>query len=113
MNPLGSGKSLSYQLPAYIFSKLGIPSLALVISPMISLMQDQVKCLPRELKGAAWTSVEQTVCFFDWSGSFYESDGQGGNFLTRILFFIFTDGAVQGIYGQPYIQRDQNSLYLT
>ncbi|GJJ74955.1 ATP-dependent DNA helicase Q4 [Entomortierella parvispora] len=62
--PTGSGKSLSYQLPAYIFSKLGIPSLALVISPMISLMQDQVKCLPRELKGAAWTSIEQTTAQF-------------------------------------------------
>ncbi|KAI7826146.1 hypothetical protein BC939DRAFT_475845 [Gamsiella multidivaricata] len=41
--PTGSGKSLSYQLPAYIFSKLGIPSLTLVISPMISLMYDQVR----------------------------------------------------------------------
>lgn len=58
---LGSGKSLSYQLPAYVLSKLGIPSLTLVISPMISLMYDQVKHLPPGLTGACWTSVEQTV----------------------------------------------------
>ena len=62
--PTGSGKSLSYQLPAYIFSKLGVPCLTLVISPMISLMYDQVKCLPPGLTGACWTSVEQSVSFF-------------------------------------------------
>ncbi|KAG9326464.1 hypothetical protein KVV02_001643 [Mortierella alpina] len=62
--PTGSGKSLSYQLPAYIFSKLGIPSLTLVISPMISLMYDQVKHLPPGLSGACWTSVEQTTAQF-------------------------------------------------
>ncbi|ORZ28155.1 hypothetical protein BCR41DRAFT_383039 [Lobosporangium transversale] len=62
--PTGSGKSLSYQLPAYIFSRLGIPSLTLVISPMISLMYDQVKCLPPRLVGACWTSVEQSPAQF-------------------------------------------------
>ncbi|OAQ27867.1 hypothetical protein K457DRAFT_20869 [Linnemannia elongata AG-77] len=62
--PTGSGKSLSYQLPAYILSKLGIPTLTLVISPMISLMYDQVKCLPPGLIGACWTSVEQTTAQF-------------------------------------------------
>ncbi|KAK3837617.1 MAG: P-loop containing nucleoside triphosphate hydrolase protein, partial [Linnemannia elongata] len=62
--PTGSGKSLSYQLPAYILSKLGIPTLTLVISPMISLMYDQVKCLPPGLIGACWTSVEQTTTQF-------------------------------------------------
>ncbi|KAG0205357.1 hypothetical protein BGX28_003022 [Mortierella sp. GBA30] len=61
---VGSGKSLSYQLPAYIFSKLGIPSLTLVISPMISLMYDQVKHLPPGLPGACWTSVEQSTAQF-------------------------------------------------
>ncbi|KFH67305.1 hypothetical protein MVEG_06040 [Podila verticillata NRRL 6337] len=62
--PTGSGKSLSYQLPAYVLSKLGIPSLTLVISPMISLMYDQVKQLPPGLTGACWTSVEQTTAQF-------------------------------------------------
>lgn len=42
----GSGKSLVYQLPAYILS-LRRRCIALVVCPLISLMQDQVKRLPK------------------------------------------------------------------
>ena len=46
--PTGAGKSLCYMLPA---SEL--PGLTLVVCPLISLMQDQLKKLPVELPGAS------------------------------------------------------------
>ncbi|XP_035226422.1 ATP-dependent DNA helicase Q4-like isoform X2 [Stegodyphus dumicola] len=44
--PTGSGKSLCYQLPAYMYAK-HYKCLSLVISPLVSLMEDQVAGLPQ------------------------------------------------------------------
>ncbi|KAJ3257689.1 hypothetical protein HK103_004316 [Boothiomyces macroporosus] len=57
--PTGGGKSLCYQIPAFIFKNIFPGSLALVISPTISLMQDQLKCLPPGLRGACFNSWEK------------------------------------------------------
>ncbi|KAI9029309.1 P-loop containing nucleoside triphosphate hydrolase protein [Hyaloraphidium curvatum] len=61
--PTGSGKSLLYQLPAYILSRLPTsgPCITLVISPTISLMEDQVRNLPSCLRGACISSQRDNI----------------------------------------------------
>lgn len=45
----GSGKSLCYQLPIYLYSKKQT-CISLVVSPLVSLMEDQVSGIPEFMK---------------------------------------------------------------
>ena len=58
--PIGSGKSFIYQLPAYLYSQSESPCITLVVSPLISLMEDQVSNFPPDLKGACLHHKQKT-----------------------------------------------------
>ena len=53
--PTGGGKSLTYMLPALL-----LPGLTLVVSPLVALMHDQLRSLPRQVRGGC-LSMQQTA----------------------------------------------------
>lgn len=56
----GSGKSLCYQLPAYMYSQRE-PCISLIISPLVSLMDDQVTGVPKFMRAACLHSNQTKV----------------------------------------------------
>lgn len=56
----GSGKSLCYQLPAYMYSRRE-PCISLIISPLVSLMDDQIMGIAKFMKAACLHSNQTKI----------------------------------------------------
>ena len=73
--PTGAGKSVCYQIPAML-----LPGITLVISPLISLMQDQVKALNEAGVSAAFINSSLS------ESAFYETVRKARQGLYKIIY---------------------------
>ena len=86
--PTGAGKSVCYQIPAIL-----LPGLTLVISPLISLMQDQVKALNEAGVSAAFINSSLS------EREYYETIGKARQGVYKIIYVaperLVTDGFLE------------------
>ena len=78
--PTGAGKSLCYQIPALV-----LPGVTLVVSPLISLMRDQVSSLLQNGVRAAYLNSS----------------------LTQRQYFLALDNASRGVYKIIYVAPER------
>lgn len=90
--PTGGGKSLCYQLPAWC-----CPGLAVVISPLLSLIQDQVQSMTKLGVEAVFLNSSQD----------YETEQRD---ITRRLYTTTADSGVKLLYVTPEKLRHSNML---
>lgn len=86
--PTGAGKSVCFQIPAML-----LPGITLVISPLISLMQDQVKALNEVGVSAAFINSSLS------ENAFYETVRKARQGLYKIIYLaperLVTDGLLE------------------
>lgn len=86
--PTGAGKSVCYQIPAML-----LPGITLVISPLISLMQDQVKALNEAGVSAAFINSSLS------EKAFYETVRKARKGLYKIIYVaperLLTEGFLE------------------
>ena len=91
--PTGAGKSICFQVPALL-----LPGITLIVSPLISLMKDQVDSLVNQQIPATYINSQ---CFFDeakqrfknYTGRADQISIHVGTFAERILFVLHADHA--------------------
>ena len=86
--PTGAGKSLCYQIPALL-----LPGITLVISPLISLMQDQVKALNEAGISAAFINSSLS------DSAFFETVGAARMGLYKIIYVAPERLTTEGFIG--------------
>eukprot|EP00934_Nitzschia_sp_Nitz4_P008470 Nitzschia sp. Nitz4//scaffold102_size76354//38618//42311//NITZ4_005634-RA/size76354-processed-gene-0.40-mRNA-1//-1//CDS//3329532255//8460//frame0 len=90
--PTGGGKSLCYQLPAWC-----CPGLAVIVSPLLSLIQDQVQSLTKLGIEAVFLSSNQ-----DYQGEQLD--------ITRRLNSVQAHGGIKLLYLTPEKLRHSNQM---